>query len=244
MRFIFLLVLFISFTYAQNGFPLEYYNMKATKTKQVTFFDYLYPKIALSNKKILKERAFIISLKNSKTLEKESLSFIRLTKISKKYSVKNIYNYQKLLKKVDIIPPSMALAQAAVESGWGMSRFVKEGNNLFGHWTYGKVGIIPLRRDKNAKHLIRIFNSLEDSISAYMLNLNRTRAYYQFRNKREEFRKSNINPKGLVLSKTMINYSAIKLKYIRILRRMIKSNNLVSYDKKFYKKLKKDLDEI
>lgn len=244
MRFLFLFLLTFSFTLAQNGFPNKYYKMRATKTKQIAFFDYLYPKIVAANKKILLDREFILSLDKNLNLDKESKEFTRLEKIAKRYSIKNSLNYEKILKKVDIIPPSMALAQAAVESGWGMSRFVKEGNNLFGHWTYGKVGIVPLRREKGAKHLIRIFSSLEASITAYMLNLNRGRAYYDFRNKRASARLKNKNPMGLKLSQTMINYSAIKKKYLRILKRMIKRNNLIPYDIKYYKDLEKETQKI
>ncbi|PLY10884.1 MAG: hypothetical protein C0626_04425 [Arcobacter sp.] len=138
----------------------------------------------------------------------------------------------------------MALAQAAVESGWGMSRFVKLGNNLFGHWTYGKKGIMPLRRDAKAKHLIRIFDSFEDSISAYMLNLNRTKAYYTFRNKRRELVKQKKKITGVPLSQTMINYSQIREKYLRILKNVIKKNKLQKYDEKFYNNLTKEKNEI
>ena len=217
--------------------------MKATIKKQNYFFDYLYPHIEKANKNILKERAFIISLKN-KEIDEESKEFFELTKLAKKYAVLNPYDFDKLLKKVDIIPPSQALAQAAVESGWGMSRFVKLGNNLFGHWTYGKVGIKPLKRDPNAKHLVRIFKSFEDSISAYMLNLNRTKAYFQFRNKRIELRNKEKKLTGLVLSQTMINYSQIRERYLKILKNVIKKNNLQKYDEMFFKNLKKEKNEI
>lgn len=238
------LVFGFNFCFAQTtGFPEKYYKMKATIKKQNYFFDYLYPHIEKANKNILKERAFIISLKN-KELDEESKEFFELTKLAKKYAVLNPYDFDKLLKKVDIIPPSQALAQAAVESGWGMSRFVKLGNNLFGHWTYGKVGIKPLKRDPNAKHLVRIFKSFEDSISAYMLNLNRTKAYFQFRNKRLELHNKKQKLTGLVLSQTMINYSQIRERYLKILKNVIKKNNLQKYDEMFFKNLKKEKNEI
>lgn len=247
MKKTFLILFFVfsfNLSFAQTtGFPEKYYKMKATIKKQNYFFDYLYPHIEKANKNILKERAFIISLKN-KEIDEESKEFFELTKLAKKYAVLNPYDFDKLLKKVDIIPPSQALAQAAVESGWGMSRFVKLGNNLFGHWTFGKVGIKPLRRDPNAKHLIRIFKSFEDSISAYMLNLNRTKAYFQFRNKRLELRNKEKKLTGLVLSQTMINYSQIRERYLKILKNVIKKNNLQKYDEMFFKNLKKEKNEI
>lgn len=227
-----------------TGFPEDYYKMKATVKKQVYFFNYLFPHIENANKAILKDRAFIKSLKENKDLKKTSLEYKRLEQIAKRYKVKDIFNYKYLLQRVDIVPPSMALAQAAIESGWGTSRFVKLGNNLFGHWTFGKVGIMPLRRDPNAKHLIRIFKSFEEAISAYMLNLNRTKAYYDFRKQREIARQKNENPSGIKLSQTMINYSQIRERYLKILKNVIRKNKLEAYDKKFYENLKKEKNEI
>jgi Bax protein len=234
-----------SYSFAQTtGFPEDYYNMRATIKKQNYFFDYLYPHIEKANKHILKEREFILSIKENKNLDKNSKEHQRLTKIAKKYKVKDPYDFDKLLKKINIVPASMALAQAAIESGWGMSRFVKLGNNLFGHWTYGKKGILPLRRDPNAKHLIRIFNSFEDSISAYMLNLNTHKAYYSFRSKRSQLERENKKITGVILSQTMINYSQIRERYLRILKNVIKKNKLQKYDEKLYNNLTKEKNEI
>ncbi|WP_419763617.1 MAG: glucosaminidase domain-containing protein [Arcobacter sp.] len=242
-------ILFITFAFsysfaATTGFPEDYYKMRATIKKQNYFFDYLYPHIEKANKNILKEREFILSIKENKNLDKNSKEHQRLTKIAKRYKVKDPYDFDKLLKKINIVPPSMALAQAAVESGWGTSRFVKLGNNLFGHWTYGKKGILPLRRDPNAKHLIRIFNSFEESISAYMLNLNRHKAYYTFRSKRNQLVEEDKKITGVILSQTMINYSQIREKYLRILKNVIKKNKLQKYDKKLNNILTKEKNEI
>jgi len=238
------ILFFITSSFAETtGFPEDYYKMRATIKKQNYFFNYLYPHILNANKAILEEREFILSIKD-KELDEDSQEVQRLTKIAKKYSVLNPYDFNKLLKKVDVVPPSMALAQAAIESGWGTSRFAKLGNNLFGHWTYGKVGIVPLRRDPNATHLIRIFKSFEDSISAYMLNLNRTKAYYTFRNKREQLRNKQKEISGLVLSQTMINYSQIRERYLKILKNVIKRNSLSKYDQNFFTNLTKEKNEI
>ena len=232
MRFLLLLLFCVSLGLGANGFPKSYYDMKPTLKKQVAFFEYLYPRIVAANEKILAERTIVQELQKKETLTDKDVK--ALESLASKYGVKDHKDFKKLLQKIDIIPPSMALAQAAVESGWGMSRFVKLGNNLFGHWTYGKVGIKPLRRDPGATHLVRIFDSLEDSIAAYMLNLNKGRAYYNFRKLRETQRAKGENPNGMALSQTMINYSGIGEKYLRILKRMIRSNKLENYDKKYY----------
>lgn len=130
----------------------------------------------------------------------------------------------------------MAIAQAAIESAWGKSRFVKEASNIFGHWTYNsEFGLIPKRRSLGASHFIRIFNNIKESTSAYMLNLNRNLAYRSFQDKRYEQRKENIEPDGLVLSQTMLNYSGIAQEYLVILKDLILLNNLQMYDYKYYK---------
>ncbi len=243
--FLFFITLWITNSFAKTiGFPEHYYKIKNSTIKKNYFFDYLYPYIVEANKNILIDRKFILSMKLNKHLSKRPKKIKRLFQIAQKYKIENPYDYPTLLKRVDIVPPSMALAQAAVESGWGNSRFVKEGNNLFGHWTYGNKGMVPLNRDPNATHLVRIFNSFEESISAYMLNLNRTKAYYIFRLKRLLLRESNQKISGLILSQTMINYSTIKEKYLAILKSMIIKNDLLKYDKKFYNNLKKEKNEI
>ena len=232
---------------ATTGFPDEYYDMRATTKKQDYFFDYLYPYIEHANKKILRNRKFILKMRLDKHFSRRSENIERLRLIAKRYRVDNIYDYKKLLLRVNIIPPSLALAQAAVESGWGTSRFVREGNNLFGHWTYGKngeKGMVPLNRDPNATHMVRIFDSFENSIYSYMLNLNRTNAYTSFRMLRSHFQKMRKKLSGLVLSQTLINYSQIKERYLKILKSVIERNDLEEYDKKFYKNLKKDNNEI
>jgi len=233
-RILLLLSLSALLTLSALGFPKEYYSIKDTKQMKTYFFNFLYPLIEEENNLILKDRAFVISLKENKSLKKDSKEYLKLKKLAQTYSIKDMFDYNKLLKKIDIVPPSMALAQAATESGWGKSRFVKVANNIFGHWTYGKVGIVPLKRNKGAKHLIRIFPDLQTSIKAYMQNLNRTRAYSSFRNKRAAQRKSSMNPQGLVLSQTMINYSAIREKYLKILGSIIRVNKLKNYDQKYY----------
>lgn len=225
--------------HVKSSFPDEYFKMKPTDKKQKYFFNFLYPLILNANENILKERSFVESLKNETTLTENSYEYNYLKKLAKKYRVKDIYDYNTLLRRIDIIPPSMALAQAAVESGWGMSRFVKLANNLFGHWTYGEKGIVPLQRDDNATHKIRIFDSIQGSIAAYMLNLNRTNAYKSFRDLREQLRDENKELSGILLSQTMINYSGIKEKYLMILDNMITANNLSSYDDNYFKNLNK-----
>lgn len=190
--------------------------------------------IELENRKILHDRDFIKSLGNLENLDKNSLKYKRLEELQIKYKIKNIYNYNEFLRRIDIVPPSLALAQAATESGWGKSRFFKEANNIFGHWTYNpRIGMVPLRRAAGKKHFIRIFKTLQDSIAAYMLNLNRTGAYYEFRAKRKEMRVKGNFIDGMKLAKTMTKYSGIGHDYVKILQSIIRKNKLAHYDKEF-----------
>ncbi len=241
MKYIFkiLILVFACFNQllADTGLPKEYYKLSGDSAKKY-FFNYFKNRIEAENNKILHERRFIISLNRTINLDTSSGTYKKLKELQNKYKVKNIYDYDKYLERIDIIPSSLALAQAATESGWGKSRFFKEANNIFGHWTYNpKIGMIPLRRPAGQKHFIRVFPNLQASIAAYMRNLNRTAAYSDFRKKRKKMRESKNIINGLSLSDTMNKYSGIGHDYVKILRSIIKTNDLVSLDKKFQSNL-------
>ncbi len=195
----------------------------------------LLPLVNRSNKKIEKEREFVknffkIAEENDfRGLSVDNLK--NLIRLYHKYHIKQLFDKKQYLKRIDTVPASLALAQAAIESGWGKSRFVLEANNIFGHWTYTGKGLVPTNRDAGKTHMIRIFNSLQSSVNAYTLNLNRNRAYRDFRNRRKKAHDEKKVYNGLMASKTMINYSALREKYIKILNSVIKRNNLLYYDR-------------
>jgi len=223
-----------------TGFPPNYYKLPLAKKKKY-FFEYFIGAIELENRKILKERDFIKSLLGRKNLIEDSFEYKKLQELQVKYKVSYIYDYDNFLKRIDIVPPSLALAQAATESGWGTSRFFKEANNIFGHWTYNpKIGMVPLQRQTGKKHFIRIFPTLQDSISAYMKNLNRTGAYYEFRAKRKVMRLKKEFIDGMKLAKTMTKYSGIGHNYVKILQSIIRKNHLAHYDKEFFDMIRND----
>ncbi|WP_198304263.1 glucosaminidase domain-containing protein [Arcobacter vandammei] len=220
-----------------KGLPAEFYSIKDNDLAKSYFLEHLYELIEQENIAILKEREFVIDVLNNRFLElqKDSQLLERLVEIKQKYQINNIYSLEEYLKKIDVIPPSLALAQAAVESAWGKSRFIKEANNIFGHWTYEKeIGIVPKKRALGASHFIRIFDSLEASIKAYMLNLNRNVAYKSFQEQRYIKKEENMQISGLDLSKTMINYSGIANKYLDILKSVILGNNLQEFDYRYF----------
>lgn len=220
-----------------KGLPSEYYEIEDINEAKAYFVEYLYNMILKENNSIKEERRFVENYLSSNILniDFDSKSFYKLLQIKQKYKIKNIYSIQEYLKKIDIVPPSLAIAQAAIESGWGKSRFIKEANNIFGHWTENpNFGIIPRKRRLGSSHFVRVFGNLEESITAYMLNLNRNFAYKSFQEKRYEQGLNKQNPDGLSLSQTMLNYSGIAQDYLKILKDIILLNDLQNYDKKFY----------
>jgi Bax protein len=227
-----LILLIASILYA--AFPSWYYEIKNVKKRKKAFVEIMLPLINAENKKILKTRAIIKSIFNDPYFLLNKNEIIFLAKIAKEYRVKDILDKKELLKRIDIIPPSLALAQAAVESGWGLSRFVKEGNNIFGHWSFNNKGILPISRYEEIEYnySLKIFPSLQASVAEYMKNLNRNRAYEEFREIRFKAREKNLTYNGIVAARGLKNYSQLKEEYVRRIQHMIKSNGWLKYDNK------------
>ena len=145
------------------------------------------------------------------------------------YGIKN-EDVTALKIKMDVIPVSIAIAQAAKESGWGTSRFALEGNAMFGQWTWGKKGISPLKREKNKDHKILKFPILRSSVKAHINNLNTHNGYREFREKRAELRRKNKKISGVVLVKYLHNYAATGSEYTKVLEKIIEQNQLTDFD--------------
>ena len=229
MRFlvVFFLIVYGYCNYDYGKIPKWYYEIKDVKKQKRKFFDILKPLIKKENEKILEERKFVKTFFRVYFLQPHNRQMInRLIKIAKKYKIKDIFNKREYLLKIDEIPVSLVLAQAALESGWGKSRFAKEANNLFGEWTFGKRGIVPQNRDEGKNHKIKVFSSIKDSIASYMLNLNRHRAYREFRVARFNAKKKNKKFSGLQAALTLKRYSQIGKEYIELISSIIRKNNL------------------
>lgn len=217
------------------GLPDSYYKIKDTKKQKQVFFDTLAPMIEAEKREIRKDREFVKRYFTSGLfgIRHDGLGLIKLMKIKKRYKIKDVYNLDEYLLRVDTIPTSIILAQAALESGWGKSRFVRKANNIFGQWTYSGKGLIPKNRDAGAKHRIKIFDSLQHAIRGYLININVGWAYESLRKKRAQLRKeqgTNIN--GLDLYSEYIMYSQLREEYTRRLKGMIVKNDLLVYDVK------------
>ena len=130
-----------------------------------------------------------------------------------------------------MVPVSLAIAQAAKETGWGTSRFALEGNALFGQWTWSGEGIKPADADHNTTHKVMKFKILKSSIRAYQRNLNTHSGYKEFRMARAELRDNRRNLDGLILATYLNRYAETGTEYVKIIKQIIKQNNLTDFDK-------------
>ena len=206
-----------------------------TQEKKQQFFGYLIPIITSVNKSVIHEREKIITLNNKETLTLDDDKHLKL--LAKKYRVDARKGFDStfftsLLNKVDRIPPSLVLAQAANESAWGTSRFAIKGNNLFGQWCFSKgCGLVPEHRNDDAIHEVAKFDSVFDSVKSYVLNLNRHAEYNQLRTIRNEIRQTENPINGIELANGLEGYSERGLEYVNEIQSMIRFNNLSSLDK-------------
>ncbi len=222
------------------GFDANYQKITDIKRKKAAFVSVMLPKIQQANYKIAKDRHFIQKFFNKKLFLNSSRSrkdIDRLYDLAKKYRIKNIYDEKTYLKRINLIPVSLVLAQGALESAWGKSRFTKVANNIFGQWTYSGKGIVPKNRASGKKHKIKIFDSINESIAAYMLNLNRNKAYQEFRDEREKVTQQRHVFTGLEASDTMEKYSGIGKEYNEILKKMITKNKFGQFDNQTVQKV-------
>jgi len=207
--------------------PKDLGKLKSTQKKKDTFIKIVMPLILDENNKILENRKKLF-----KILGKQSNSMGEkrwLKRRFKEYGVKD-EDITELKLRMDIIPASLAIAQAAKESGWGTSRFALEGNAMFGQWTWGKNGIEPTKRGHGQGHKILKFSMLRSSVTAYQKNLNTHRSYRKFREKRSFLRVKNKKLSGLELANYLESYAATGKDYVKVLKKIIQQNSLTDFD--------------
>ena len=208
-------------------FPRDLDALQSTKLKKETFIKIVLPLIVAENERILADRKKLLILSDKKFTTDLEKQWIRQKLLE--YKVKK-GNLKELVIRMDIIPTSIALAQAAKESGWGTSRFALEGNAIFGQWTWSGQGIAPLDRESNKNHKILKFPILRASVKAYQNNLNTHKSYSKFRQKRLALRDKNKKIKGLELTETLNNYAQTGSEYTKILNQIIKQNRLMDFE--------------
>ena len=208
-------------------FPKDLNELSNSRLKKETFIKIVLPLIVAENEKIIADRKKLKIVIGKKFTTDQEKQWLRQKLLE--YKVKK-GNMEELMIRMDIIPTSIALAQAAKESGWGTSRFALEGNAIFGQWTWSGQGIAPLDRASNKNHKILKFPILRASVKAYQNNLNTHKSYSNFRDKRLTMREKNKKISGLELTETLKNYAQTGSEYTKILIQIIKQNRLTDFE--------------
>jgi Bax protein len=226
---------------AANKLPDEVPDFAAirdTKKKKETFFNFLQPFVDAKNAEVQEQRKVLLGIvqemNNGTVPDIKDQYFIR--ELSRIYELPtdNVLDkayLQRLLWRVDVIPPSLVLAQAASESAWGTSRFAQDGNNYFGQWCFARgCGFVPSRRRSTASHEVKTFSSVEAAVHAYFMNLNTFPSYQYLRVIRQQLRNKEQPIDGISLSEGLGSYSERGDAYIKDLRTMIYKNGLLNRD--------------
>ena len=207
--------------------PQEIKMIENSKKRKEFFIQIVLPLVIEENNNIKLDRKTlftIINKSNNSNTEKQWLE-----KKYKQYGVKS-GDLSSLKIRMDEIPVSLAIAQAAKETGWGTSRFALEGNALFGQWTWSGEGLKPKEAKEGEKHKVMKFNILQASVRAYQRNINTHSTYKDFRKARAKLRDSNKPLDSIVLSKYLNKYAETGNQYVEVLQKIIKQNKLQDFD--------------
>jgi Bax protein len=207
--------------------PQEIKMIENTKKRKDFFIQIILPLIIQENNNIKLDRQTLFNIINKSNNSATEIQW--LEKKYKQYGVKS--NDLFTLKiRMDVIPVSLAIAQAAKETGWGTSRFAQEGNALFGQWTWSGEGLKPKDAEKGDGHKVMKFNVLQASVRAYQRNLNTHSTYKDFRKARAEFRDLDKPLDSIELSKYLNKYAETGNQYVEVLKKIIQQNNLQDFD--------------
>ena len=207
--------------------PKEIIKIENTKKRKDLFIQIILPLVIKENNNIKLDRKKLFRILNKS----------KNTKIEKKWLASKFKQYgvvnndlSTLKIRLDEVPISMTIAQAAKETGWGTSRFAQEGNALFGQWTWSGEGIKPLGADNDATHKVMRFRVLQASVKAYQRNLNTHSSYKDFRSERAGLRDAGKKLDSLILSEYLDKYAETGKQYVKTLQQIIKQNSLMDFD--------------
>jgi Bax protein len=214
-----------------TAMPEDMREIDQVAEKKRIFIKVMLPLVLAANEHILADRAELIFLKSSldmgQAVTAEQQAW--LDALAELYYVDQ-GDFDTLIARVDVIPPSLVLAQAALESGWGTSRFAHEGNAVFGQRTWDQdAGIVPDSRREDETHVVKAFDDLKDSVLGYMVNLNRHPAYRHLRQIRTALHNENLPLDGWTLAAGLDEY-AEEPDYIELVRSVIRFNKLSDFD--------------
>lgn len=219
-------------------FP-DFASIEDVDEKKRQFFDYLENYVDSENQKILQVRSELLPLAELaesgipfSAIEKEKILELALSYGLDIEDASEAELSAELMRRVDIIPPSLVLAQAANESAWGTSRFTLEGNNVFGQWCFIEgCGIVPKRRNSGATHEVKSFDSVASAVSAYFLNINTNQSYDYLRDLRVHMRNEDQPIDAMVLAIGLGRYSQRGDHYVDEVQNIILQNDLHLRDK-------------
>ena len=207
--------------------PYEIKMIENTKKRKNLFIQIVLPLILKENNNIRLDRKRLFNIIN-----KNKNSNLEKKWLQKKYKQYGVLSKDLSVLKIrmDEIPVSLAIAQAAKETGWGTSRFAQEGNALFGQWTWSGEGLKPKESDKNEGHKVMKFNVLQASVRAYQRNLNTHSSYEDFRMARADLRDRNKPLDSIILSKYLDKYAETGEQYVEVIKKIIEQNKLKDFD--------------
>jgi len=217
---------------ALQRLPPDFADIHSSTDRKHLFLRTLLPIVLAENRRLREQRQLVLLLLDNPPLANGRLEKW-LTETAQKYRIRGdlraAENRIELLKRLDEIPTALVLAQAALESGWGTSRFALEGNSLFGQWTYKKTGgLTPENRAEDATHSVKAFPNLQASVRAYLHNLNIGHAYEDLRDTRAHLRAAGQKPGPLQLAAHLQRYSQRGEDYVREVQRMITSRDFAA----------------
>jgi Bax protein len=210
--------------------PMDLAKIEPTPLRKQLFIEGLLPIVLGVNERIAGDRDRLVALldrqKAGEAISGRDNTWLK--EIAMRYGSMDA---GELLRRVDVVPPSLAIAQAAIESGWGSSRFARQGNALFGQRVYGPSGMQPAGLSADAGFGVRDFETLGAAVAAYADNLNSFSAYDALRAKRASLRAQGQLPDGLSLAGTLLRYSELGGDYVAQVRELIRINGLGALDK-------------
>ena len=207
--------------------PKEIVKIESAKKRKNLFIQIILPLVINENNSIKLDRMKLFSILNKSKNSKAEQGWLNVK--FKQYGVVN-KNLSTLKIRMDEVPVSMAIAQAAKETGWGTSRFAQEGNALFGQWTWSGEGIKPADAEDDSTHKVMRFKVLQASVKAYQRNLNTHSSYKDFRSVRAELRGQGKKLDSMILTEYLDKYAETGKEYVKILQQIIRQNDLTDFD--------------
>jgi len=211
-----------------------FHEIEQVSEKKARFFAYLTPVIRAENERIRAQRERLLEIVHAYRDGEEPGWLDRrfLDDLAAEYRLDTealdlAQTLDRLVARVDVIPRSLVLVQAAKESGWGSSRFARRANNLFGQWCFEPgCGVVPANRPEGRRHEVQSFDTVRDAVASYVRNLNTHRSYAELREVRAELRAEDVPLSGVRLATGLDRYSERGEVYVREVQSMIRQNEL------------------